>query len=127
MEEFLDGGSVLRAHKLLDVLVMAAKRLLDLSPPAALVLLFTGVLLWQVVGAALLAAFVFAVVRHRVLDSGMFVGRLVVRLFYVPSYRFLRAAGFIGGLLYSLAGRGWARVETTDPTELNRLVAEFSG
>jgi len=122
---FWMGRSILRTHKLLDVAVMAARRLVDLSPPAALVLLFTGVPLLQVFGAILLAAFVFAVVRHRVLEHNVFVGRLVVRLFYVPAYRFLRAAGFIGGLLYWVVAGDWARIGTTD--QLDKLVIEFSG
>jgi hypothetical protein len=103
---------------------MAVKRLIDISPPAALLMLFTGHFLLQVVGVALLGAFVFAIIRHRVLDVGSARGRLVLRLFYVPAYRFLRAAGFIAGLLYSLAGRGWARIEQV---EVAGLVTEFTG
>jgi hypothetical protein len=49
---------------------------------------------------------------------------LILKLFYVPAYRFLRAAGFIAGLLYSLAGRGWARIEQA---EVAGLVTEFTG
>ena len=72
----------------------------------------------------LLAAFVFAVVRYRVVKLGSVRGRLAVWLFYVPAYRFLRAAGFLAGLLYWLAGRGWARVEQVKVAE---LVTEFTG
>jgi glycosyltransferase involved in cell wall biosynthesis len=121
---FWIGRSVLKAHKPSDVLIMAVKRLIDISPPAALLMLFTGHFLLQVVGVALLGAFVFAIIRHRVLDVGSARGRLVLRLFYMPAYRFLRAAGFIAGLLYSLAGRGWARIEQV---EVAGLVTEFTG
>jgi glycosyltransferase involved in cell wall biosynthesis len=121
---FWIGRSVLRAHKPSDVLIMAVKRLIDISPPAALLMLFTGHFLLQVVGVALLGAFVFAIIRHRVLEAESVRGRLVLRLFYVPAYRFLRAAGFIAGLLYSLAGGGWARIEQV---EVAGLVTEFTG
>jgi hypothetical protein len=69
-------------------------------------------------------AFVFAIIRHRVLEAESVRGRLILKLFYVPAYRFLRAAGFIAGLLYSLAGRGWARIEQA---EVAGLVTEFTG
>jgi glycosyltransferase involved in cell wall biosynthesis len=121
---FWIGRSVLRAHKLIEVLIMAAKRLIDISPPAALLILLTGHFLLQVVGAAILGAFVFAIVRHRVLEAGSVRGRLVLRLFYVPAYRFLRASGFIAGLLYSLAGRGFVHVGQVKVAE---LVTEFTG
>jgi hypothetical protein len=87
---FWIGRSVLRAHKPKDVLIMAAKRLIDISPPAALLILFTGHFLFQGVGVALIGAFVFAIARHRVLEAESVRGRLILKLFYVPAYRFLR-------------------------------------
>jgi len=123
---FWMGRSVLRLHKPREVAVMTVKRLLDLSALAALFLILTGSLPQQVIGVALLATFALAIARHRVLETGSISKRLLVKLFYTPVYRFLKAAGFIGGLLYSLAGRDWARIEPVEQSELTKYVTEFS-
>ncbi|MEM4154627.1 MAG: hypothetical protein QXX49_03870 [Candidatus Caldarchaeum sp.] len=55
-------------------------------------------------------SFVFfgvVVKRHGVLASESWRESLRIRLLYVPAYRWIKALGFITGLVESLLGRGW--------------------
>jgi hypothetical protein len=52
------------------------------------------------------------------------VDEVVLKLFYVPVYRWLRAIGFITGLLYRLVGGYWRNVETIVENDIVSLVAE---
>ncbi|MEM4306322.1 MAG: hypothetical protein QXD61_10155 [Candidatus Caldarchaeum sp.] len=58
-------------------------------------------------------SFVFfgvVVKRHGVLASESWRESLRIRLLYVPAYRWIKALGFITGLVESLMGRGWRRL-----------------
>ncbi|MEM4270382.1 MAG: glycosyltransferase family 2 protein [Candidatus Caldarchaeum sp.] len=101
------GRSVLKAHKRSEVLAMFAKRLLDLSPFIGFLLLVFPDLLLRVFGMLSLVFFIAVVKRHRVLPSHSWRESLRLRLFYVPAYRWVKALGFITGLVESLSGRGW--------------------
>jgi glycosyltransferase involved in cell wall biosynthesis len=121
---FWIGKSVLKVHRPLDVIVMTLKRVFDLSPPIVIALLLNGGLWFTVLGVALLSAYAITLVRHRVIEPPSIIERLIVRLFYVPAYRFLKALGFLTGLIYSMLGRSWARMDTFDLKQMNEVVLE---
>jgi len=47
-----------------------------------------------------------------------------VRFFYVPAYRFLKALGFLTGLLYSILGNSWTRIGTLDTEQMSEVILE---
>jgi hypothetical protein len=121
---FWIGKSVLKVHRPFDVIVMTLKRVFDLSPLIVIALLLNGGLWFTVLGVALLSTYAITLVRHRVIEPPSVIERLIVRLFYVPAYRFLKALGFLTGLIYSMLGRSWARMDTFDLKQMNEMVLE---
>jgi hypothetical protein len=50
------------------------------------------------------------------------VNEIVLKLFYVPIYRWVRAIGFISGLLYRLVGGYWRNIESITENDIVVLV-----
>jgi hypothetical protein len=121
---FWIGKSVLKVHKFRDVVVMVVKRTFDLSPPIAIALLLTNSISSTILGVILLSAYAVTVVRHKVIEPHSLIDRLRMRLFYVPAYRFLKALGFLTGLMYSMLGRNWMKVNTLDTEQMSKVILE---
>jgi len=103
---------------------MLIKRLLDLSFFLSLTFILTNSFLLKIIGVFLMLVFILTVLRHRILKPSSFVDEVVLKLFYVPVYRWLRAIGFITGLLYRLVRGYWRNVETIAENDIVSLVAE---
>ena len=121
---FWIGKSVLKVHKFRDVVVMALKRTFDLSPPIVIALLLSGSISFTILGAILLSVYAVTVARHKVIEPPSLIDRLRVRFFYVPVYRFLKALGFLTGLLHSMLGRNWTRIGTLDMEQMSEMILE---
>jgi len=125
---FWIGKSVLRVHKSRDVAVMALKRAFDLSPPIVIALLLSGGISFTILGVILLSAYAATVVHHnRVIEPASLIDRLSVRFFYAPAYRFLKALGFLTGLLHSMLGRSWTRIGTLDMEQISEMILDVVG
>jgi glycosyltransferase involved in cell wall biosynthesis len=121
-KNFWTGRSVLSVHKTSEVLVMLIKRLLDLSIFLSLTFILANSLLLKIIGVFLILGFILTVLRHRILKPSSFVNEIVLKLFYVPIYRWVRAIGFISGLLYRLVGGYWRNIESITENDIVVLV-----
>jgi glycosyltransferase involved in cell wall biosynthesis len=124
---FWIGRSVLRIHKSREVVMMALKRTFDLSPPIAIALLLTDSISFTILGVILLSAYAVTVVRHKVIEPPSLIDRLSMRLFYVPAYRFLKALGFLNGLLHSMLGSSWTSIGMLDTEQMSEVILEVVG
>jgi hypothetical protein len=84
----------------------------------------TGSISFTILGVVLLSAYAVTVVRHKVIEPPSLIDRLSMRLFYVPAYRFLKALGFLTGLLHSMLGRNWTRIGTLDTEQMSEVILE---
>jgi glycosyltransferase involved in cell wall biosynthesis len=121
---FWIGRSVLRIHKSRDVVMMALKRTFDLSPPIAIALLLSDSISFTILGIILMSVYAVTVVRHKVIEPPSLIDRLSMRLFYVPAYRFLKALGFLTGLLHSMLGSSWTSIGTLDTEQMSEVILE---
>jgi hypothetical protein len=103
---------------------MTFKRSFDLSRPIVIALLLTGDISFTILGDVLWSAYAITLVRHRVIELPSVIERLIVRLLYVPAYRFLKALGFLTGLLHSMLGNSWTRIGTLDIEQMSEVILE---
>jgi hypothetical protein len=103
---------------------MALKRTFDLSPPIAIALLLSGSISFTILGVILLSVYAVTVARHKVIEPSSLIDRLRVRFFYATAYRFLKALGFLTGLLHSILGRNWMRIGTLDTEQMSEVILE---
>jgi len=115
------GRSVTKAHKKLDAVVMVLKRFIDFSPIYGLMFISSPNLLMRIIGVLFFLVFLFIISRHRVLHSSSRSEKIKIRLFYVPAYRLIRAAGFLLGFFQSLFGMGWRRLPEKEMTKISKI------
>jgi len=115
------GRSVTKAHKKLDAAVMVLKRFIDFSPIYGLMFLSSPNLLLRIIGVLFFLIFLYIISRHRVLPSPSKLEKIKIRLFYVPAYRLIRAAGFLLGFFQSLFGIGWRKIPEKEMTRISKI------